>query len=100
MNKQTKMIVGVGVLAVAAYLFHQQSQRMRNANGPRPRLKGCEYSPSWAQPITVAGIGGSAGYVAYECCDGSFGLKKGKPCEDYVPTKNTKQTAIHTTITQ
>ena len=49
MNKKTKMIVGVGVVALAAYLLYQQSQkktasfsggvgspRMRNSNGPIP----------------------------------------------------------------
>ena len=101
MNKQTKMIIGVGVVAVAGYLIYKQQQKKPaasfsggaqtgreyiNASGTTPSGgltftgKPCGKSPANAIVSTLpVAIGSFAqGTPIYECCkSGQFGTALG-----------------------
>jgi len=76
MNKQTKMIVGVGVVALAAYLIYQQNQKKATTTASfsgvvGPRMMNAAGSPNRVIPQCCGHIGakGSDGY--YTCCNGT-----------------------------
>ena len=103
MNKQTKMIIGVGVVAVAGYLIWKQQQKttaswsggaqtgrekIKNASGTMSRLAapkctktsdpGCGCPPKSGAQGTLANDGHTVTYPnGHQCCGTVLG-----PCND------------------
>ena len=91
MNKQTKMIVGFGAVALAAYLIYQQNQkkattasfsggvgsaRMKNAIGSAAKI--------------CCGHSGKTANGQYICCNGQIAPdSKGKNCSECPGGKST-----------
>jgi hypothetical protein len=77
MTKQTKMLLGVGVLAAAGYLLYkQQSKPKVTAN-----FKGMDVFGGCCGTEQTPVPKGQVGAGTYKCCDGlTFRVNKGKDC--------------------
>jgi hypothetical protein len=84
MTKQTKMILGVGVVAVAGYLLWKQSKMkgFANAAGTSPSaMRCCGHTGKTANAESPSGF-------TYDCCNGQKApYSNANPCSSCPSTK-------------
>jgi hypothetical protein len=87
MNKNTKMILGVGAVAIVGYLVWKQMSKPKAsfANLTAPIFGGpaaticCGHTASYPNPNSASGY-------TYKCCNGEFALDSyGKDCNTPTP---------------
>ena len=100
MNKQTKMIVGVGVVALAAYLLYQQNQKKATTASFSGGVGGPRMKNAIGSAATLCcGHTGKTANGQFICCNGQIAPdSKGKPCSECTGRKTGggKQTTVTT----
>lgn len=82
MNKKTKMLIGVGAVALVGYYFWNKSQNKSFANLTSSKMMGSSTRPLTAcklSPANYSTYTDGAGKTLYDCCGvGKVGYALGK----------------------